>query len=76
MAKVERGAGRGKRVLLRCACGHTILCEVHPEGEYMGLLIFLDGEQKSEDNDGRVKNCPGCGRRLGLPVLYRENRPL
>jgi hypothetical protein len=67
----EHGAGGINRVLLRCACGYSILCEVRPEGERVGYLAFFDGEPASETYGERVKSCPGCGQQLGLPMLYR-----
>ena len=62
-------------VTLRCACGHSILCEVQPEGERIGYLAFFDNELASETYGERVRSCPRCGEQLGLPLLYRENRP-
>jgi hypothetical protein len=59
---------------LRCVCGHSILCEVQPEGEHIGFLVFFDGEPTSETYGQRVKSCPHCGEQLGLPLLYRINR--
>ncbi len=59
---------------LRCVCGHGILCEVQPEGERIGFLVFFDDEPTSETYGHRVKDCPRCGEQLGLPVLYRINR--
>ena len=61
--------------MLRCVCGHRILCEVQPEGECIGFPAFFDGKPTSETYGQRVKSCSGCGEQLGLPVLYRENRP-
>jgi hypothetical protein len=75
LEKGEDGAGGGKRVMLRCVCDRRILCEVQPEGEHIGFLVFLDGEPTSETHGQRVKSCPGCGKQLGLSVLYLENRP-
>jgi hypothetical protein len=60
--------------VLRCVCGHRILCEVQPEGECIGFLIFFDGKPTGETYGQRVESCPGCGEQLGLPVLYREDR--
>ena len=74
MEKGKHSAG-GTRAALRCVCGHAHLCEVLPEGEYIGFLAFFDDEPKSEARGQRVKNCPGCGEQLGLPALYRINRP-
>jgi hypothetical protein len=70
----KRDAGEGARTALRCVCGYTILCEVQPGGEYIGFLVFFDGEPTSETYGQRVKNCPGCGELIGLPVLSRINR--
>ena len=70
--KRDAGGGSG-RTALRCVCGHTILCEVQPGGERIGFLVFLDGEPTSKTCGQRVKNCPRCGEKLGLPVLYRIN---
>ena len=75
MEKGEDGAVGGKRAVLRCVCGHKILCEVQPGGDGMGFLAFFDGEPKSESYGQRVRSCPGCGKRLGLPVLLREKQP-
>jgi hypothetical protein len=74
LEKGEESAGGGKRVVLRCVCGHSILCEVQPEGEHIGFLVFFDGEPTGETYGQRVKSCPRCGEQLGLPVLYRINR--
>ena len=76
MEKGEHGAGGGRRAVLRCVCGRRILCEVQPEGDGMGFLVFFDGESKSENYGQRVRSCPGCGNQLGLPVLHREKRPV
>ena len=62
-------------VTLRCMCGHSISCEVQPEGERIGFLAFFDDEPTSETYGERVKSCPRCGEQLGLPLLYRINRP-
>jgi hypothetical protein len=43
--------------------------------EHIGFLVFFDGEPTSETYGQRVKSCPGCGKQLGLSVLYLENRP-
>jgi hypothetical protein len=55
-------------------CGHSISCEVQPEGERIGFLVFFDDEPTSETYAKRIKSCPRCGERLGLPLLYRINR--
>ena len=60
-------------VTLRCTCGHSILCEVQPEGERIGFLVFFDDEPTSETYGEWVKSCPSCGEQLGLPLLYRSN---
>jgi hypothetical protein len=60
-------------VTLRCMCGHSILCEVQPEGERIGFLAFFDDEPTSETYGHRVKSCPRCDEQLGLPLLYRVN---
>jgi hypothetical protein len=60
-------------VTLRCMCGHSISCEVQPEGERIGFLAFFDDEPTSETYGHRVKSCPRCGEQLGLPLLYRIN---
>lgn len=75
LEKGEDGAGGGKRAVLSCVCERRILCEVQPEGEHIGFLVFFDGEPTSETYGQRVKSCPGCGKQLGLSVLYLENRP-
>jgi hypothetical protein len=54
-------------------CGHSISCEVQPEGERIGFLAFFDDEPTSETYGERVKSCPRCGEQLGLPLLYRIN---
>ena len=64
----------GNRAMLRCVCGHPILCEVLPEGERIGFLAFFDDEPTSETRGRRVKTCPNCSEQLGLPSLYRINR--
>jgi hypothetical protein len=73
--KGEDGARGGNRAVLRCVCDRRILCAVQPEGEYIGFLVFFDGEPTSEIYEERVKNCPGCDKQLGLSVLYLENQP-
>jgi hypothetical protein len=74
LEKDEEGAGGGNRAVLRCTCGHSILCEVQPEGERIGFLAFFDDEPTSRTRGQRVKSCPGCGEQLGLPLLYQINR--
>lgn len=64
----------GNQAMLRCECGHAVLCEVQPEGERIGFLAFFDDEPASETHGRRVRECPTCGQQLGLPVLYRVNR--
>ena len=64
----------GTHAMLRCECGHAILCEVQPEGERIGFLAFFDDEPTSATRGQRVENCPSCGEQLGLPALYRNNR--
>ncbi len=73
MEKGEDGAGGG-RAVLRCVCDRRILCQVQPEGEHIGFLVFVDDEPTSETYGQRIKSCPGCGEQLGLPMLYRINR--
>ena len=75
MEKDEHGAGGDGRVALRCVCGYRISCEVQPAGERIGYLAFFDNEPTSETYGERVKSCPRCGEQLGLPLLYRINRP-
>jgi hypothetical protein len=75
LEKGEHGAGRGSSVALSCACGYSISCEVHPEGERIGYLAFFDDEPASEAFGERIESCPRCGQQLGLPLLYRINRP-
>ena len=74
MEKCEDGAGEDNRAVLRCMCGHSILCKVQPEGERIGFLAFFDDEPTSGTYGQRVKSCPRCGVQLGLPLLYRINR--
>ena len=64
----------GNQVELRCVCGHAVLCEVQAAGERIGFLTFFDAEPGSETHGKRIKDCPRCGQRLGLPMLYRINR--
>ena len=74
MEKGKRDTGVGNHAMLRCVCDHAILCEVQPEGERIGFLVFVDDEPASVTRGGRAKDCPGCGEQLGLPTLYRINR--
>jgi DNA-directed RNA polymerase subunit RPC12/RpoP len=60
---------------LRCACGYIILCRVRGAGERVGFLAFFDGEPTSETYGQQIERCPRCGTQLGLPELYRINRP-
>jgi hypothetical protein len=71
LEKGKQDTGVGNRAMLRCVCGHAILCEVQPEGERIGFLAFFDDEPTSETHGRRVKECPTCGEQLGFPVLYR-----
>ena len=75
LEKDEEGAGGGNRAVLRCTCGYSVLCEVQPAGERIGFLAFFDDEPASETYGERLKSCPRCGEQLGLPLLYRINRP-
>ena len=72
--KVKQDKEVGNRAMLRCVCGHAIVCEVQPEGERIGFLAFFDDELASASRGQRVKTCPSCGEQLGLPLLYRINR--
>lgn len=56
-------------VLIRCACGHRLLCKVRSEGERLGMLVFFDADGANETFLGRITECPGCGDRLGAEVL-------
>ena len=74
LEKGKQDTGVGNHAVLRCVCGHAILCKVQPEGERIGFLAFFDDEPTSETRGQRVKACPGCGEQLGLPMLYRIYR--
>lgn len=60
---------------LRCVCGHSIFCKLRSGGEHIGFLVFFDDEPTSETCGQQVKNCPGCGEQLRLPVFFQKNRP-
>jgi hypothetical protein len=62
--------GGGERAALRCVCGHRILCEVWPEGERIGSLVFFDDEPTNETYRQRITSCLGCGEQLGLPMFF------
>jgi hypothetical protein len=66
--------GETVEATLRCVCGHSFVCEVFSEGEYIGFLAFFDNEPTSETHGRRVKSCPSCGEQLGLVLLYSKYR--
>ncbi len=56
--------------LLRCACGHKIAVELGALGARLAtVVLFFDDEPGSDTRGGRVRECPGCGARLGLHTL-------
>ena len=56
--------------LLRCACGHKIAVELGALGWRVAtVVLFFDGEPGSDARGERVRECPGCGARLGLHTL-------
>lgn len=57
-----------------CSCGHRLACEVARLGERLGFVYFLDDEPDSDTRAERVRDCPGCGLRLGLLALV-EAKP-
>jgi hypothetical protein len=68
----EEGTTEAK---LRCVCGHGILCEVRPGGEYIGFLAFFDDEPTSATCGQRVESCPDCGEQLRLPLFFSKKAP-
>lgn len=36
----------------------------------MGFVDFFDDEPDSESRGQRVRECPGCGERLGLAAFF------
>jgi hypothetical protein len=71
---VLRGRERtmNKATVVLCSCGRRLVCEVARLGERLGLLDFFDNEPDSETHSQRVRECPGCGERLELHVLFRS----
>lgn len=55
---------------LACSCAYRLACEVVRQGERLGFLSFVDGEPDSQTCGERVLECPGCGERLGLVMLF------
>jgi hypothetical protein len=53
-----------------CSCAHRLVCVVRRRGERLGSLDFFDDERDSETHGQRVRECPGCGERLGLLALF------
>jgi hypothetical protein len=56
-----------------CSCAHRLVCAVRRQGERLGFLDFFDDVPDSETRSQRVRECPGCGERLGLLALFGAN---
>jgi len=59
---------------LLCTCGHAITCGVRREGERLGFLAFLDGQEVSETYGKQVARCPGCDAQLDYHLLLDAAR--
>lgn len=59
---------------LRCSCGHGIAVELRGEGLRVATVAFVDDEPGSDTRGERVRECPGCGARLGLHALAPRSR--
>ena len=58
--------------VMRCVCGHAILCRVRHLGERLGALAFYDNAASNETYAQRIESCPGCGEVLEFLRLYVE----
>jgi hypothetical protein len=59
---------------LFCSCAHRLVCGVRRQGEHIALLVFFGDEPDSETRRQRVRECPGCGERLG-PLALLAAKP-
>ncbi len=58
--------------VMRCACGHAILCQVRHLGESLGALGFYDSAASNTTLAERIESCPGCGEPLEFLRLWVE----
>jgi hypothetical protein len=59
----------GDLIALLCVCGHDMSVLLRNEDEHLCILNFFDNDPLSSTFGELVRECPGCGERLGLHRL-------